>query len=182
LDTAACIVKDGLGMRDAPTARRWIETKKDKGMHSTVTVQVGPLKEEIDELIAPLIREIWIAGIETDMSCQGDEAGSVWICFPDETNLIMFLNVVAQYEEGANTLYNRINPRWQDLLSSPDAWTFELIPHDCGLDWDNADCESHDGHPDFFFAYSLRFPRSDLTTLFERLKRHNQGSELQTNS
>jgi hypothetical protein len=151
-------------------------------MHTTVTVQVGALNEEIDELIAPLIREIWIAGIETHMSCQGDEAGSVWICFHDEADMIAFLNVVAEYEEGADTLYNRMNPRWHDSPSSPDAWTFDLIPHDCGLDWDSADRESHDGHPDFFFAFSVRFPRCDLPTLFERLKRHNQRGELQSNS
>lgn len=48
--------------------------------HRQVTVRVGPWCEEIDEQIAPLIREMWIAGIETSMSCQ-DGWGKVWLQF-----------------------------------------------------------------------------------------------------
>lgn len=39
------------------------------------------------EGIAPLVREMWIAGIETHMSCQEDGGDKVWIAFPDICNM-----------------------------------------------------------------------------------------------
>lgn len=38
--------------------------------HRAIRVCVGEMDELIDEEIAPLIRELWLAGIETHMSCQ----------------------------------------------------------------------------------------------------------------
>ena len=49
--------------------------------HPTVLVEVGDMKEEIDEMIAPLIREICLAGMATAMSCQEEYRDTAWIEF-----------------------------------------------------------------------------------------------------
>lgn len=90
--------------------------------HAAVAVQVGERREEIDEAIAPLIEALWRAGIPTLMSCQETKPGTAWIEFEDLKHLRQFLNLVAQYEEGDDSLYDRIS--------------HELIipqrPHRCG--------------------------------------------------
>src|SRR5687767_5497311 len=53
------------------------------GSHCTVPIRdpwSGEV-EDIDEGIAPLIRELWAARIPTNMSCQQDGSGYVWIAF-----------------------------------------------------------------------------------------------------
>ncbi|MHC4407061.1 MAG: hypothetical protein ACYTG0_46200 [Planctomycetota bacterium] len=152
--------------------------KRSTQPHTTVTVQTGSWKGEIDEEIAPLIREMWVAGIETTMSCQEDGWGLVWIMFPDEVDLVTFLNMVAEYEEGPDTLYNRMNPRWRDPQSG-SAWEYEIMPTDLALveedhDEDSSTRERHDGVSDFFFHYSVRFPRCDLPRVVEHVTRHNR--------
>jgi hypothetical protein len=148
-------------------------------IHKAITVEVGSWREEIDEAIAPLIHAIWLAGIETVMSCQGNGRGPVWIAFPDEANLVAFLNCVAEYEGGVDTLYNRMNPRWTGKTSLKP-WEYEIYPVDAAFyeedsDDDGDSPERHLDPPDFFFFYSVRFPRGDLPVVLERMKRHNRG-------
>jgi hypothetical protein len=146
--------------------------------HRAVLVQVGPWSEEIDEAIAPLIREMWIAGIETHMSCEEDGFSKVWIAFPELENLAMFLNIVAEYEAGAETLYNRMNPQLQ-LEDADLAWDYELFVDDTALIPSESatekpeDCE-YAGPPDFFFTFSVRFPPSDLSRVLTRMQQHNR--------
>jgi len=73
--------------------------------HRAVVVCVGNMKEEIDEQLAPLIRESWKAGIQTIMSCQETDPGLAWIDFESVNDLVKFLNIVALYEAGVDTLY-----------------------------------------------------------------------------
>jgi len=147
--------------------------------HAAVLVQVGSWKAEIDMAIAPLIREMWIAGIETSMSCQEDADGKVWIEFPDLHDLVKFLNITAQYEAGAVTLYNRMN--YLLPLSDPSlAWDYGLFPADASLVWPDAnDSDGPFGYeepPDFYFTFYVRFPVTDLFIVCERLLDHNRRS------
>jgi len=144
--------------------------------HPAVTVRIGPWEAEIDVAIAPLIRELWIAGIATLMSCQENDLGKVWIEFPDVGQLAKFLNIVAQFELGGETLYNRM----VRVLSSQDPhamWDYELFPADAALVWpdeDRGETEfGYEGPSDFFFTCSVHFPPGDLPLVFERLQAHN---------
>jgi hypothetical protein len=156
----------------------YVSHSDHEDVHRTVLVQIGPWRELIDEVIAPLIREMWIAGIQTVMSCQGDENGTVWIAFDDLENLAAFLNIVARYEAGAETLYNRIN--YQLSLDDPElVWEYGLIVNDgaalrCESQVERADGELHPGAADFFFTVSVRFPRCELSAVFSRMQQHNR--------
>lgn len=151
--------------------------QKDR-THRAVLVEVGKYSELIDEVIAPLIQQLWRAGIRTLMSCQGAEDDKVWIAFDDAEQLARFLNIAAEYEVGSETLYNRIcfNKPYADL---EQLWEFELFPIDAAhFDAEvrcTAEKEEHCDDPaDFFFTYSVRFPRGDLATVFERFARYNE--------
>ena len=67
--------------------------------HPTKRVHVGPWAADIDVLIAPLIRDIWKAGIETRQCCQsyawlGVKGRRIWVQFPGSVELAKFLNAV----------------------------------------------------------------------------------------
>ena len=90
----------------------------------------------MDEEIAPLILALWKADIYTVNSCQENMPGIAWVEFLTADDAAEFLNLVAEYEEGIDTLYNRITQRlrWEDdrAMSAP-FWEYAVYPHDAGL-------------------------------------------------
>jgi hypothetical protein len=85
---------------------------------------------------------------------------------------------LAECEEGADTLYNRMNPRSRDSESTP-SWEYGIMPDDLALcdeepDDGGSTQEKHRGVPDFFLCYSLLFPRWDLPIVLDRMKRYNR--------
>ena len=77
--------------------------------HKTVHVKVGLFEAEIDEEIAPLIEEIWKAGMGTTNSCQENQPDVAWIEFYSSIDAAEFLDVVAgEYSDEFDSLYNRI--------------------------------------------------------------------------
>jgi hypothetical protein len=152
----------------------------DDRKHPAVNLEVGSWSAEIDLEIAPLIEQIWIAGIETYMSCQEDGWGKVWIAFHELEDLVRFLNAVAEYQSGPDTLYNRMNPNLR--CEDPDLeWIYDMHPDDLAfLEGDPCGEESteprYEGSPDFFFTFSVRFPPSDLPTVLERMQRFNSAA------
>lgn len=137
--------------------------------HPAITVTVGPWCEEIDIVLAPLIREIWIAGIETFMSCQETEPGISWIEFPGVAELLEFLNLVTRYEEGADTLYNRINYQLTGQLSAP-TWFYQLNLLDI---FEGQVEQTVDGNSCLEATVGVYFPSTDIPVLLERLKKFN---------
>jgi len=93
--------------------------------HRAVIVEVGVWREEIDEALAPLVREIWLAGIETMMSCQEVEPGIAWIEFPAVEELLRCLNLVTRFEPGVNTFYHRIHHQLVGPMSAP-VWEYRF--------------------------------------------------------
>jgi len=154
----------------------------DDRKHKAVYVRVGDQEAEIDAAIAPLIREMWEAGIETVMSCQEDGNGLVWIEFPSEEDLANFLDMVADYDPDPNALYNRIV---HDFTGAIDPeWIIEVSPVDFGAEWltdddDNTVDISHSGTTDLGFWYSVRFPPSDLPVVLKRVRRYNRSRRRQ---
>ncbi|MBI3410992.1 MAG: hypothetical protein HY040_21880 [Planctomycetes bacterium] len=139
---------------------------KTQNRHATVSVRVGARRANIDRKLAPLIRELWKAGIETTMSCEETEPGIAWIEFADVDNLATFLDTVTKYEPGNDTLYNRITHMFTGPLSAP-VWQYTVFPCDMAL---SVNEKSHRGVPSFFFSASVYFPQSDLAILVQRMR------------
>ncbi|MEN6494310.1 MAG: hypothetical protein ABFD16_08460 [Thermoguttaceae bacterium] len=132
------------------------------GKHRTVIVEVGDCKEAIDEALAPLITAIWQAGINTAMCCQETRPGIAWIEFESLDDLRDFVNIVAHYEDGVDTLYNRINYQMTGEMSAPE-WEYQLNLTDLN------ECNSHEGATDIEFTVGVYFPISDISVILNRV-------------
>lgn len=139
--------------------------------HPTVTVEVGPWREEIDEALAPLIGEIWKAGIETMMSCQETEPGISWIEFDSAEETLRFLNLIARYEPGVDTLYNRIHDQRTGPMSAP-VWEYQFNLMDV---FDGVEGPVTDGMSDFDATVGVYFPTTDIPVLLQRLEAFNNA-------
>jgi hypothetical protein len=151
--------------------------------HKQVLVKYGHERAYVDEGIAPLILALWQNGISTTLSCQENRPGIAWVQFPTPLDAKSFLDIVAEYEEGVETLYNRITNNWvygDGQEPSVPPWEYTTCP------WDEARYlepdengetveEYHDGEPYFLFPISVRFPVSDLPVILDRLQRHLSG-------
>ena len=89
------------------------KTKKNAhGAHKTVTVSRGEV--EIDEMLAPLIRLVWAAGIQTSQCCQEERPGEAYIEFPGTGEVEEFLDVaqknylveLERWDEGARGVHS----------------------------------------------------------------------------
>jgi len=87
----------------------------------TERVVVGGWDEEIDVEIAPLIRSLWEAGIETVMSCQDTGNGWVWIEFADLEGLEEFVTIVVQMVSESSSLAKNIT--WRAITMIPGGCT-----------------------------------------------------------
>jgi len=148
---------------------------------------------EVDVELAPLVLEIWRAGIGTIHSCQdvGEnvaglaerlphlavvverERGRASIGFPDSPSALAFLEALANAGP-REALYERM-VHW----ASPGAWQLVLAVQDEGLK--TGEDEPPDGTPRSRLAaasFQVRFPRSDVGEVLERIRRHNRGDEV----
>src|SRR5262245_61281766 len=81
-------------------------------IHAQTRVEAGDFGAEVDEELAPLIRELWIAGIETIRSCEEyPMTGKVLIEFATIGGAEGFLNAVAvhQKKKKRSSLWSRAN-------------------------------------------------------------------------
>jgi len=135
-------------------------------------VEVGDHREQIDADLAPLIEQLWKAGIETMMSCQETEPGIAWIEFDSPADILRFLNLVLWYEDGPDSLYARAN--WQRFAPTPPgSWEYQFNLVDILEDQEEQTVEG------FVFLDStvgLYFPRSDIPELHGRLMGRNQSA------
>lgn len=150
--------------------------------HPQVHIEWGDQAAEVDEGIAPLILELWKAGIDTMMSCQ-DNDGRLWIEFPDTADAARFLDVVADYDEDVESIYNRATGEWEpddwEAFRAERAWHYSTSPIDYGVDqiaFGDDQAFADLGHRDFGFTLSVRFPLSDYPTVAARLEAWNAAS------
>jgi hypothetical protein len=99
-------------LRDRLAENRWEEVGPHSYMrrpteHRQVFVKVGDFEAEVDEELAPLIKELARAGIVTVMSCQENRPGVAWIVFLSVEDLGAFLNIVAEYDPEEASFYRR---------------------------------------------------------------------------
>jgi len=163
--------------------------------HPATVVVHGDLVAEVDLELAPLVLEIWRAGLETIHSCQdvGEnlvdlavhlphlagivqrETGRASIGFPDADAVLAFLDALANAGP-RDELYERM-AHW----ASRDAWQLVLGIQDRGLEREEAKGPGRtapDGTPLSHFTaanFQVRFPRSDAAEMTQRMRRHNRG-------
>jgi hypothetical protein len=159
--------------------------------HPTTTVTHGDRAAEVDVELAPLVLEIWRAGIETIHSCQdvGEnvaglaaglphladvvrrETGRASIGFARGDAVVAFLEVLAN--AGPRDRFYERMVHW----ASPAAWQLVLGVQDQGLRDGDAG-EGVDGTPLsrlVLASFQVRFPRTDADEITARLRRHNRG-------
>lgn len=130
--------------------------------HKQVCVRVGHREADVDEGIAELIEQLWLADIGTGLSCEENQPGIAWIDFDTPRDARRFLTIVVKYESGADSLYKR---------ATESEWQYDIHLADYAMFGE--DFDQHPGRTEFCFSVSIRFPRTDMPVLLERLKRHN---------
>jgi hypothetical protein len=158
--------------------------------HPATVVVHGSLTAEVDVDLAPLVLEVWRAGIATIHSCQdvGEnvaglagrlphleevvrrESGRASLGFAGADAMAAFLDAVANAGP-RDELYERM-AHW----ASPGAWQLLVTVSDRGL----AEGEelAPDGTPWSRLtpaSFTVRFPRTDIAEVAERMRRHNAG-------
>lgn len=145
------------GEEDDDTKRHMVKTG-----HRQVRVRVGQREADVDEGISELIEQLWLADIGTGLSCEENQPGIAWIDFDTPRDARRFLTIVVKYESDADSLYKR---------ATESEWQYDLHLYDYALFGE--DFDQHPGRTEFWFSVSIRFPRTDMPVLHERLKRHN---------
>jgi hypothetical protein len=151
----------------------------DPNAHRVIRMPRRGVNVEIDIDIAPLIDAMWSADIATTNSCQEVRPGWVWIEFRTAKDAERFLDVVAFKEEGVDSLYERIcHGRLRADGTNPQGlWEYDVSIHNCATDHtevkDSVAEEIGKRAASFVFNVSVRFPRTDLQIIEERLRKHN---------
>jgi hypothetical protein len=126
---------------------------------------------EVDEGIAPLIKEIWNLGISTCNSCQENMPGIVWIEFLTARDVEEFLSRVvsgldpANNAKAGNWLYSRI-------IGENGGWKYNAHPHDIReyIDKEKGTLELNTSEPcGIMLSISIRFPVADYQILLDLL-------------
>jgi hypothetical protein len=144
-----------------------------------VLIRVGERSGQIDKEIAPLIKEVWTANIETVECREEGRPGAALVVFATSADAEVFLNIVAVYEEGEESLYRRIthNRENPDGPAGVPLWDYSARPLDGALRIDAREDgveEYHEGPPDFFLKIYTWIPRTDLPEILKRLRAHNR--------
>lgn len=140
--------------------------------HPTKRVLYRPGKyyAKIDELLAPLIKEMWKAGIETNESCQhvNYRDGKAWISLDDVADFQKLTRIVLTPDEkdkltqhasiysGAETYFD------EEWLAQVHAEVYQ--PEEDPDDWE------------FVYSVDWYFPQEDIPELVKRLRAYNDGA------
>lgn len=152
--------------------------------HDTVTVRHPDGYEvPLDVEIAPLVAEMWRAGVRTQQSCQEGHSGYTWLVFDDLRDLAYFLSIVGVYEPDKDSVWNRMTEHDSSAPTpgpefEPGRWRYGLLPY-VELTDDEWPFDEEPFVPTGFgrtgwnFVPSVEFPLSDLPALLWRLQVFN---------
>ncbi len=137
--------------------------------HPVKRVKYKNMEADIDVDIADLILNLWKLQIRTVNSCQDNvPRGFVWIEFAYASGAERFLTFVAEYSEDPYSVYRRM---YGDT-TAPKGWRYRPHLEDFGVDIaviNDTVSETFEGSHGFNFSMSVRFPRSDLKYVKERI-------------
>ena len=162
--------------------RRTRAQTRPRRPHPTVPLQWEAQAADIDVKIAPLVLEMWKAGIKTLGSCQGHPKGWVWLQFDSLVDLGSFLDIVARFAKGDPSLAKRMVFGYH----RPDGphkkqWWYRMVADDISVDEIETPAgdlvEERLGPPDFWVLVAVHFPRSDLDRVSQALVDFNQARQ-----
>jgi hypothetical protein len=139
--------------------------------HRTVLIESAGQSAAIDELIAPLLAEIWKAGIRTLHSCQENPSGFVWIEFDSVLEARRFVHVALGRAQSGGAVASAMRRR--ALHEGPEAfwplsrklWLYKVSP------------QNHAAEGlEVGFTLSVRFPHQDLPLVLDAIQRHNRST------
>jgi len=143
--------------------------------HKIIFVEYKKELEEIDEKIAPLIFEIWKAGLKTCNSCQSNPKDYIWIEFCNIKNASKFLEIVIKYDKVYGSMY------WRALNNyGSKNWLIDTSLFDCYLIDEIRNEEVVHIHKNknneikVDFRVSIRFPKKDYSIILKRMKNYNK--------
>jgi len=148
---------------------------KTRRSHSTVPIQWDGKSAKVDAKIAPLVLEMWRAGIETYQSCQSNPPGWVWLQFEASQDLERFLTILARHIGDDN-----VSRRMEFGYNRPDGpngkhWWYRVVAEDISLEDLPTDSRVPRCEPPLFaLLLNVHFPRTDLEKVFQALREHNQ--------
>lgn len=156
--------------------------------HPQVEISFGDRAAQVDEGIAPLILELWKAGIDTVMSCENNN-GRVWIQFPSSDDAEQFVSIVAEdYDEDIYSIYNRAVGGWEDddweTFRNEHAWRYDCSAEDynAALYDENGELETPAGSNRYIVIWvSIRFPLYDYEEILRRVAERNSRDAGQAN-
>ncbi|ARF11182.1 hypothetical protein Klosneuvirus_1_39 [Klosneuvirus KNV1] len=120
---------------------------------------------DIDKNIAPLIKELWKAHIDTMNSCENNiPIDYIWIEFSSETDYNQFIEIILLDENYGDDRTQRILGISNNIYKS---W-YKDIHHDVFFD-------DKDGViNNVINSVSLRFPKDDYEFVLNKIKNHNK--------
>lgn len=138
--------------------------------HETVKLWYEPYKDyiDIDRNIAPLINEIWKAGIETNNSCEDniseiydDEDICMWISFDSEFDMYHFLTIIFDGISKYGEFFARTNCNSNDKFK----WKYSI--------WIVCDTNKSNIIRKINIFHSVRFPRRDYSYILQKMCMYN---------
>jgi hypothetical protein len=134
--------------------------------HKVVDLEYHGNKVKIDTKIAPLISELWKAGINTSNSCEDNvPANFVWVEFPG-VGMHNFMTILSVYGGQKSDIYNHIVGNGSDMTD----WIYSTNVHDMNEDNDS-DSDTDDFDAKIYM--SVRFPIKDLNEVYALVKQSN---------
>ncbi len=144
--------------------------------HKQVLIEENGMRAEVDENIAPLIRELWKLHILTLMSCEDNvPEGWIWIKFNDSHGVKRFLDIIAaEYDEDSDSLYDRATRHGS---YGENSWQYEILPDDKSIKLiygtEEIFAQRIGTKTDIRLHISVRFPQSDYDEVLKKMVAHN---------
>lgn len=144
-------------------------------LHRQVHIALGELSAEVDERLAPLILELWRAGIKTALSCQQHLTSKAWIAFTTADDAKRFLDIICSGDVRHRAWARRESwyfGAWDKTATSlpephtghPAGWEFHVSPFDDDRTGDR---------PSFRLVINVLLPRRDVKIVLQRLREFN---------
>jgi hypothetical protein len=161
--------------------------------HKQKRVRANGWSANVDKGLAPLIKELWKAGIYTTNSCEDNRPGGiyqgpypdyevmtgserwpdgcVWIGMPADCAL-KFMKIIVDFEGDQNFYLRLFEGEWVGIHFTK-MWEFKVSMFDWSYVIDD-DGHSLDGPSELEFMISMRFPKEDLEKVYAKVKEHNE--------
>jgi molybdopterin-guanine dinucleotide biosynthesis protein A len=136
--------------------------------HKTIELTYEGTPVDIDKKIAPLIEEIWKAGISTANSCENNNPiNYIWIEFDTSIGCENFLNICFKNIDKNNDIFIRAmcKHEWDK-----NAWIYSTC----------VDCYNSDSDiiKNTIMGTSVRFPKQDYQFIYDKFVEHNKSNNV----